>query len=304
MEFPAPYQPMSRMAALARDGSGVWAMLGVLIGFEIVFYLSPSIAMAIFPGTPFWVDWGRPEPAATTLLQLASFVIAAFALAMLVKGVHRRNPATLLGVPDGFRTILIRVTLFCVAARLVIDLFTIVGPLSETVLAYSVPAWVLLMIPGLAAVFIQVTTEELLYRGYLQQQLAARFRSPLVWMVLPSVYFGVAHYYNGFGPADGTTYAIWATALGLACADLTARTGNIAAAVGLHLANNIFPQLIYAVEGYPGSGLALFLWEYDDPFAYDWGWSYLWTFDSLFGLVFSLMMLLILWLAARLAIRR
>lgn len=289
---------------MARDGSGVWSLLTVLVGFEIVFFLSPDIASAIFPGTPLWMDWGTPEPPSTTLLQLASFAIAAFALAMLVKGVHGRYPSTLFGVPGGIKVTLVKVTLFCIAARIVIDLFTVLGPLAETALAYPVPTWLLLMVPGVAAVFIQVTTEELLYRGYLQQQLAARFRSPIVWMVLPSVYFGAAHYYNGFGPADGLTYAIWATALGLACADLTARTGNIGAAVGLHLANNIFPQLIYAVEGYPGSGLALFLWAYDDPFAYDWDWPYFWTFESLFGLVFSLTMLLILWLAARLAIRR
>ena len=62
-------------------------------------------------------------------------------------------------------------------------------------------------------------------------------------MVLPSVMFGALHFWNGNGAAEGVLWAIWATALGIACADLTARTGNLGAAIGLHMANNVFALL-------------------------------------------------------------
>jgi DNA-directed RNA polymerase subunit RPC12/RpoP len=40
-------------------------------------------------------------------------------------------------------------------------------------------------------VLIQTGAEEVLFRGYLQQQLAARFASPIAWMVLPSAIFAL-----------------------------------------------------------------------------------------------------------------
>ncbi len=45
-----------------------------------------------------------------------------------------------------------------------------------------------------SACLIQTGAEELVFRGYLQQQLAARFASPLIWMVLPALIFGAVHY--------------------------------------------------------------------------------------------------------------
>ena len=90
-------------------------------------------------------------------------------------------------------------------------------------------------------------------------------------MGLPSLLFGAAHYLNGFGPADAVLYALWATLLGLACADLTARTGNIGAAIGLHLSNNLFAFLIVGEKGTPSSGLVLFLYPATDHSQFDYG---------------------------------
>ena len=56
------------------------------------------------------------------------------------------------------------------------------------------------------------------------------------------------------------------TLFGLVAADITARTGSIGAAWGLHFANNTFAILILAVQG-TIPGLALFHTPYasDDP---------------------------------------
>lgn len=98
---------------------------------------------------------------------------------------------------------------------------------------------VLLFLP-LAAIllFIQTGAEEILFRGYLMQQLAARFKSPIIWLALPSVAFGLVHY-----DPETMQHMVWwvviaITVSGFAWADLTRVTGNLGAAWGWHFMNN------------------------------------------------------------------
>ncbi len=99
-------------------------------------------------------------------------------------------------------------------------------------------------------------------------------------------------------------YTIWATCLGLACADLTARTGTIGAAVGLHVSNNLFALTYVGIQDWPATGLMLFLYPYQDPYAYDYSLASFFTLPTMIELVVSLMMIAVMWLAARVAIRR
>ena len=54
--------------------------------------------------------------------------------------------------------------------------------------------WALYLLPILFFAFVQTSSEELLFRGYLQRGLAYRFRSPLVWAVLPTLVFTALHW--------------------------------------------------------------------------------------------------------------
>ena len=115
---------------------------------------------------------------------------------------------------------------------------------------------------------MQVTAEELLFRGYLQQQLAARFRSPVIWLVLPSAAFGILHFDHGtFG--NNAWLVVAATAVfGLIAGDVTARTGNIGAATGLHAANNFLALFLVAPDGYlTGTNLFVFPFHVSDAAA-------------------------------------
>ena len=125
----------------------------------------------------------------------------------------------------------------------------------EMIRALDPLAWALLLLPAIPLVALQTGAEELLFRGYLQGQLAARFRSPLIWAALPSVAFGVAHWDGGHGGAAWAIVA--ATALfGLAAADLTALTGRLGAAWGLHFANNLVALTVIGTQGgLPGLAL-------------------------------------------------
>jgi membrane protease YdiL (CAAX protease family) len=111
-------------------------------------------------------------------------------------------------------------------------------------------------------------------------------------MVLPSILFGVSHY-NPDIPVEATTlHCIWAIFFGLAAADLTARTGTLGAAIGLHFAYNLPLIILYAEPGLM-SGFGLFVqptsWADSDP--------------TLISFAFDLFYLWMVWMTCRIGIR-
>lgn len=121
--------------------------------------------------------------------------------------------------------------------------------------------WLLILPIGLAGILTQTLAEELAFRGYLMQQLAARFRSPLIWMGLPALAFGLLHYSGQYGAQIGVLIVLATGVFGLAAADLTRRTGNLGAAWALHLANNALAILFLSTDGNL-AGMALWLTPY------------------------------------------
>ncbi|MBV7408347.1 CPBP family intramembrane glutamic endopeptidase [Maritimibacter sp. DP1N21-5] len=120
-----------------------------------------------------------------------------------------------------------------------------VRPLSE---------WLVWLLPALAVIFLQTFAEEAVFRGYLLQQLRGRFRSPLIWAVLPSLIFGLLHFDPGtYGYVNAGAYVINTTTTGVLLCLITIRTGNIGAAAGLHFGNNaalIFIGIKGNLEGF------------------------------------------------------
>ncbi|MFC6688343.1 CPBP family intramembrane glutamic endopeptidase [Jhaorihella thermophila] len=153
--------------------------------------------------------------------------------------------------------------------------------------------WLLLLPASLLVVLIQTSAEEILFRGYLQQQLAARFRSPLIWAVVPSVLFAAGHYVPAEAGPNAPLVAAWAGLFGLLMADLTARAGTLGPAIAVHMFNNITSLLLFSTPGQL-NGLALYLLPYD-------------LSDSegiLPWLAVDFVSIILTWLAARVAIRR
>jgi uncharacterized protein len=114
----------------------------------------------------------------------------------------------------------------------------------------------------LAALFIQISAEELAFRGFIMGQLAARFSSPVLWMIVPSVLFGAIHYsQESYGDAAWivcVTITVWAVMV----SDITARTGNLGAALGLHFANNFMAMLLVGQLG-QFDGMSLYTSVFD-----------------------------------------
>jgi len=190
------------------------------------------------------------------LLLLSTFIGMALGAWAAARLLHKRGWRSLFGRP----AVVLRDFALGVAVMLVVG-----GGLGLTFLPFlpslepgtPLPVWLMFLPLALLGIALQTAAEELVFRGYLQQQLAARFASPLVWMVLPSVLFGMAHY----APTEmgaNTWLVVAVTGLfGLIAADLTARTGALGLAWGLHFANNCLAILLISAMG-GLDGLALF----------------------------------------------
>ncbi|MBX3596472.1 MAG: CPBP family intramembrane metalloprotease [Rhizobiaceae bacterium] len=117
--------------------------------------------------------------------------------------------------------------------------------------------WLIFAIPVLAFCFVQTSAEELLFRGYLPRHLANRFRSPWVWALLPSVAFICLHLSPGM---QASQILLVTVSIGILTALMMFTvwlTGNLGAAFGIHMGNNLFSFALVAHQE-EFSGLALF----------------------------------------------
>jgi membrane protease YdiL (CAAX protease family) len=299
-----PYAAHVEFIRPARASNAMWRVLVMIVLFEVVFAMSSEVFAFFLMSEALVAEFYQGLTAFGTLAQFASFGEAAVGCVVLLRLLHGRGFWSLIGPYPQAKRDLVRVALMVSFWLLVLEFLPPYIPLGELSQVRELGTWVLLIPFTLAVLLVQVGTEEIFFRGYLQQQFACISRSRWAWMVLPSVMFGTLHYWNGNGAAEGVVWAIWAAGLGIACADLTARTGNLGAAIGLHLANNLFALMIVAVEGWPASGVALFLFPYEDPALYSYGAEALLSPWIIFQLFTMLVTTYIMWLAARIALKR
>ena len=299
----APYESMRDFRRPALHDASLGSVLTILVVMELVFAIGPALPLL------FMTEAAREayELGATpfaVIQQLLTFGIFAAALTALVRKLHGRGFWSMVGPP--IETVAnIKTVGWAVFLLLLVQTF--LPPwldLSTVAEVRPILPWLMWIPITIAALVLQTGMEELYFRGYLQQQLAALSDKRWIWMGVPSFLFGIGHYMNAYGPADGVLYVIWATALGLACADLTARTGNIGAAIGLHIANNLFAFVVSGVQGWPSSGLALLLFPYEDPFAYDYSLEALFAPSAVFEIITMCLSVYVMWLAARIAIKK
>lgn len=120
-----------------------------------------------------------------------------------------------------------------------------------------ISTWLAWLPFALIAIVAQTGAEEVFFRGYLQSQLAARFRHRAVWIFVPALVFGMAHFVPYVPTQNAVVYVTAAFIFGLLAADLTARTGSLGAAWGFHFANNALALLVVSTEG-TVTGLSLY----------------------------------------------
>lgn len=296
------YHPHQAYAAPARFSADLPRLVIGLVAIEMCYGFAMGIVDSLLLSAPEDTANGFYNGTSRLglLLQLSSFALLALAVILVTRFLHRRNALTLLGPLGPTLWGLRKATFACLSALIVIELMPPYFDFS-VLSANNSLAWLSLLPVSMLALLIQTGAEELLYRGYLQQQLAARFSSAWVWMILPNLLFAGAHWNESVPHGEAVGYVIWAFFFGLAASDLTARTGNIGAAIGFHLANNAYVFLLFGEKDAVDSGLALLLYPSQQgllPPSVEAA-----PFDP-FGLIIELLILLIMWISARIAIKR
>lgn len=297
------YAPHSNFVRAASGVTHPRYIVVVLAVFLAAFFISPLLIM-IFLSESAQVAFYEGVTPFGTLAQFGIFGASAIVFVKVLRRVHGRGFWSLIGP---YRTAWLDLRKAAVAVGAILILVQVVlpwGAWGEPSQVRSLAGWLMLLPLAVAAILIQVTTEEIVFRGYLQQQLACLSSSRWVWMAIPSLMFGFWHFWNGNSIAEGVVYVFWATLLGIACADLTARTGTLGAAIGLHFATNFTAIMFIATEGWPMSGLALVLYSYQDPDLLSAEIAEVVGVWLIYSILVMSLSVLIMWLAARIAIRR
>ena len=293
------YQAHEMLVAPARNTAQVWRLVLGLVLLAGVYLQCNRILFRMLVTiqgedafTFFNVVYAGETPFAMYIL-LFSFGFMTLGVVVALKVAHKRGVLPLFGnIPQAlsqFRDVL-TVLLLVNAAVFLLPPWGMGTPLVSNM---SFTSWTLLLPISLLAIFVQVSAEEILFRGYIQQQLAARFASPLVWMAFPAVVFGMGHYVPTEAGSNATLIALWAVLFGILMADLTARAGTLGPAIAVHFVNNVTAILIISLPD-DLSGLALYL----TPFSIS-------DVDALRAwLPVDFLFMIVSWLAARLAIRR
>lgn len=294
------YEPYEALVAPARPTAAL-SRLALGLVFTIILFYSLIFCLSALLGLVFSGDTlARYDAALRTgesplgvMANLYVFGLAAIALTITLRHIHARDILSVIGDLGLAKAQFIRICLYLASLHLVLMVVLPAHPDAVPTPNMNLSDWLILLPLALPAVLVQTGTEELFFRGYLQSQLAARYAQRIIWMGVPALVFGLLHYDTATMGDNALLVTLWATAFGVAVADLTARSGTLGPAVALHFMNNVGAILLAAPDG-NFDGLALYTYPFslDDADAV-WIWAPI-----------DMMVLFISWLCARIAIRR
>lgn len=282
------YEPHDMLTDRARHRGELWRTLAGIAFLGVA--TTALMALWVLALSPLRTAGGPGEGPGGIIWILASFICPLIALAVVMQVLHRRSFLTLIGPFDLAGRQFLKV--LGVQAGVMALALVLPSPGGLTPVAnLDTGVWLRWLVLALLLLALQVGTEELVFRGYLQSQLAVKFRSPLIWLVVPAVLFAVLHLDPTAGgnrwPVVGITL-LFALSVG----DLTARAGTLGPALAMHFVNNFGALMLVGVSG-PMEGLALYVFptRMSDP-------------ALLPSFALEALLIVIAWLGARIVLRR
>ena len=189
-----PYTPQTQLSAPARDSAEIWrtALGAVMVtGFYFAGVFAAAFVMVSMLGQSTTRTLTREDTPLGMIVLLTSYGLLIFAVFATMRVLHRRDARSLLGPLVAARRDFLRVALPLLGLTLL--LLPLTTGSDQVGRHLSLSTWLLWLPLALPAILIQSGAEELVFRGYLQSQLSARLRSPLIWIGLPSLLFGLLH---------------------------------------------------------------------------------------------------------------
>lgn len=238
-QMPAGRATLPRLLAGSAIVAAFWmaATMATLLGGS---YASAHWLAA--PGGPVQDFVATPVGMLAALASFAGIWIGVWAAMRMV---HREPLAALFGNGrrvswSGFAKGLAAVAITSLLSE--IALYLLDPGIARGTVALS--SWLLLLVPVTLLALLQTSSEELLFRGYLTRVLAARFRNPLVWGLVPLLLFTAMHWNPSSGLVINLSVLAAIGAFALVLLATVRATGNLGAAFGAHLANNLFGFLL------------------------------------------------------------
>jgi membrane protease YdiL (CAAX protease family) len=243
--------------------------------FVSVFYI---IIFSIFQTS----IWNFESDMVTNFIAIfISFSMSAIFLLLLLEVLHKRNIMSLVNSVEKydvfgrvkswvdriqwnrfFKGFLIW-SIFLIAIEIVAYLFY---P-EDFILNWDLGNFFSLFLLFLIAIPIQVTFEELFFRGYLNQGLSLKIKNPIIVITISSLLFGFAHLLNGDNAISMFLYVYSAFIVGIIWSIITLLDNGIEWSTGAHLANNFFAFVIIGGEGSIDNFGTLFLVKDSDLIA-------------------------------------
>ena len=259
------YEPYEALIAQARPKASLLRMmLGIMVTtllYTLVLRLGGQGFICVMDQAWFAQTMQIPGPSSPSqmFVLLGSFGFMTAAVSFTVWSLHHYNPVLLIGDFARARRQFLRslgglLALAAAVAAIANYGITLLPnlPLSQ---------WLGLLPLSLVFLLIQVSAEELVFRGYLQSQLAALGLHRLVWIVIPSAIFGLLHYDPAVMGAAAPWIALSTTLFGVIAADLTARSGTLGPAIAFHFVWNFYAIVLCGFPDYL-CGLAFFTYDF------------------------------------------
>ncbi len=253
---PYPYRFESYIEP-ARARPAFWRLLlGSNLTVAALFAVAAGVGFLLLETWGEQVDWLAPEvlerqeAAIILICLLGALGLIWLVLPPVTLLLHKRGLRSLIGrrgggavrwLWGGFTAIAV------IAIATVVSL--LLGATASVTWQGAFDGWLLLACVAVLVVVFQAGAEELFFRGYLVQQSAARFRSPLVWGLIPALLFGLMHYNPDAPEVFRYGFVLLTTLFGLLMTYTVYRTGSLHFAMGLHIVNNWLAFLTIAPEG-------------------------------------------------------
>jgi membrane protease YdiL (CAAX protease family) len=252
----------------ARAGSGIWRLvvgLG-LIAIGLVIWLVVVVIGFLIPpaldGMPLRAGFAAIESVSTPtdsrglIFQHFLFVGIWISVWLVVTFLHKQHFSTLFAPAGSFRLrdffdgLMLAVAIWLATT---IPIVLVYGLPDRSALTLS--SWTTTLLPLTVGLALGAGAEELIFRGYMLQQLAVRWRSPIAWAGVTRVLFVSI---NGNGDF---LYIVSLLAYGLLSAALVWRTGSLLAPIGCHIGVNFFVYNVIRFEGTKSHETELFVFQ-------------------------------------------
>jgi len=197
MRLTDSYLPQSVLTGALRGRAQLWRLLAGLVMISAVTWGFMLVLRSIAAGymSAAWIsDLPSGNTPGKLLLLLFGFGGVILGVQLTVRFFQMRGLTSVTGPVALFWRQFGRVLLYLLALTAALSLLPPYDMGEPPVQNLPFSRWLALLPLGMAALLVQTGAEEILFRGYIQQSLAARFRSPLVFLLVPSALFALGHY--------------------------------------------------------------------------------------------------------------